>query len=163
MARLGIHFALTEELAEHVNVLGSTEEFVDALEANYDALSQEGWTETYSGTWDTLHRSLTNGKLEHGDDPASLCILGSGEYPLGNDEWIVNVLEPEEVGEVAEFLADIGAAQLRRGYERIDPATYGFEKSEEDFRCACGEFARLKAFFQRAAESEFWVVFIADQ
>ncbi len=58
----------------------------------------------------------------------------------------------------------IDRAELRRGYDRIDPDSfYRLCMSEDDFESTWDNFQRLLAFFERAADAGRWVVFKVDQ
>src|SRR6516225_8751946 len=84
MACLGVHFAITAELAERLTrdrPLSNTEvvALLKDLDRQFNALHAEGWVEMTDNAWDGIHRSLTDGKLEPGNTPRHLCILGATE------------------------------------------------------------------------------------
>jgi hypothetical protein len=174
MACLGVHFAITADLAErltrdwppsHPDAIARLEE----LERQFHAPGAEGWVEMTDKAWDGIHRSLTDGKLELGTTPRHLCILGATERfwvrrEGGQLEYIVNVLEPGDVRRVADAIRGIDRAELLRGYEGIDPDSfYALIRSAEDFEYTWDNFRSLRAFFERAAEAGRWVVFKVDQ
>jgi hypothetical protein len=170
MACVGVHFAITAEVAARLkqdrpDVIA----FLGDLNGQFNALLADGWVEMTDKAWDGIHRALTDGKLEPGDTPRHLCILGVNERLWvrradGQLEWIVNLLEPGEVRRVAAAIRGIDRAELRRGYDRIDPDSfYRLVMSEEDFEATWSSFQRLREFFERAATAGRWVVFRVDQ
>ena len=162
MACLGVHFALPEDLADQVNHLAEAEEVVDLMANHFKELMAGGCTLESGKVWDSVHRCLTGGRMEHGDSAEYLCIVGSGQI-WDSEDWIVNFLDPDEVREVATYISGIGECELRRGYERIDQGEYIFLKGEEDFQSTWRLFRALQGFYQRAADAGRWVVFVADQ
>jgi hypothetical protein len=174
MACLGVHFAIPADVVErltrdwppgHADAVARLED----LERQFEALHAEGWVEMTDKAWDGIHRSLTDGKLELGDTPRHLCILGATErYWIrrggGQLEYIVNVLEPGDVRRVADAIRGIDRAELQRGYEGIDPESfYALNMSEDDFEYTWENFRSLQEFFERAANAGRWVVFRVDQ
>jgi hypothetical protein len=162
MAALGVHFALTDQLADLINQLAEAEEVADLMDDHFEDLTSGGWTLESGKGWDPIHRCLTGGTMRYGEGPESLCILGSGLI-WGSDDWIVNFLDPDEVREVATYLGGLGEADLRQGYACIDHHDYLFIKNEEDFQQTWRLFQELRVFYKRAAESGRWMVFLADQ
>jgi hypothetical protein len=174
MACLGVHFAITADLAEQLIQdwppgHGDAVARLEDLGRQFDALHAEGWVEMTDKAWDGIHRSLTNGKLELGNTPRHLCILGATERfwirrEEGQLEYIVNVLEPGDVRRVAKAIRGIDRDELLRGYEGIDPESfYALNMSEDDFEYTWENFRGLRAFFERPADAGRWVVFRVDQ
>jgi Domain of unknown function (DUF1877) len=174
MACLGVHFAITPDVAERLTrdrPLSNAEvvAFLEDLDRQFNALHAEGWVEMTDKAWDGIHRSLTDGKLEPGNTPRQLCILGATERfwvrrEDGELEYIVNLLEPGDVRGVADAIRGIDRADLLRGYERIDPDSfYALCMSEEDFEATWDSFRSLREFFERAAAAGRWVIFRVDQ
>jgi hypothetical protein len=140
--------------------------FLDYLDSQFDTLLAEGWVQETDKAWDAIHRCLTDGTLEEGDTPGHLCILGATDYfwvvlDDGQVDWIVNLLDPNEVRQGVGLIQGIDRAELRRLYADIDAASYPFEKSDGDFAYTWNWFSHLQAFFQRAAAAGRWVVFVA--
>jgi uncharacterized protein DUF1877 len=170
MACLGAHFAITAEVAAQLNHDGLTNaDIVAFIENQHEALRAEGWVASTFKAWDGIHRCLTDGKLELGNTPAHLCILGATERfwvrrEDGQLEYIVNLLEPGDVRRVADAIRGIDQAEMHRGYDNIDPDSfYRLNMSEDDFEYTWQYFQPLQAFFQRAADAGRWVVFRVDQ
>jgi hypothetical protein len=174
MVALGVHFAMTTEMAARLSLNrphtnADVIAFIEYLDSQFHALHAEGWVQETEKAWDGIHRCLSDGKLERGDTPGHSCILGSTDsfcvvQDDGELQWIVNLLDPDEVRRVAAAIQGIDRADLRRRYDCIDPESYyWFCMSEDDFEYTWDYFRRLQAFFQRAADAGRWVLFRADQ
>jgi hypothetical protein len=174
MACLGIHFAINADVATQLIRDWPSNHFdaivrLEDLERQFDTLHPEGWVAMTDNAWDGIHRSLTDGKLELGNTPRHLCILGTSERfwirrETGQLEYIVNVLEPKDVRRVTDAIRGIDRAELLRGYQGIDPTSfYAFNMSEDDFEYTWENFRSLRSFFERSAEAGRWVVFKVDQ
>jgi hypothetical protein len=173
MACLGVHFAVTAEVAARLSQdwphTADVIAFLEYLETQRPTLQAEGWVQPTENAWDGIHRCLTDGTLTTGDTPSHLCILGATERfwvrrENGTLEWIVNLLEPSEVWRAATAIREIERGDLRQRYDRIDPESfYWFHMSEDDFEYTWDWFQALQAFFQRAADAGRWVVFRVDQ
>ena len=174
MACLGVHFAITAEVAAQLAQDGipsgdTVLAFLESLDHQFNTLLTERWVEMTDKAWDGIHRCLTDGKLEMGSTPRHLCILGATDRLWvrredGELEYIVNLLEPGEVRRVADSIQGIDRAEMRQGYEGIDPDSfYALCRSDEDFEATWDSFRSLREFFERAAAAGRWVVFRVDQ
>jgi hypothetical protein len=164
MACLGVHFAITADVAARLNrdyppTNADVVAFLEYVGRQFDALLAEGWVEMTDKAWDGIHRSLTDGTLELGSTPRHWCILGGTDRfwvrrEDGQLEYIVNLLEPGDVRHVAGAIRGIDRAEMLRGYEGIDQKSfYRLCMSEEDFEATWDSFRQLRAFFQRAADA----------
>jgi len=161
MAGRGVHFALTpEEESQLVDGPHDDDELMKTIAEIENRWDREWLMET-DKAWDAIHRCLTDGSLEYGRTPFHKCILGTCSLYDGED-YIVSFLEPDEVKEVAEAIADIDRAWLRQKYDAIDPDDYDGELSDEDFEYTWSNFADLQAFYQKAARHDRSVVFTVD-
>ncbi len=164
MACLGVHLALTEGQASRL--MGSSRtanesllEFVREIEKEWD----QEWLQETDKAWDGIHRSLTDGKLAHGDTPLHKCVLGVRNLYDGKD-YIINFLDPLDVRAVAAAIKDISRDQLRRGYDAMDPESYYYlVRSDDDFDYTWHYFSRLRDFFQKAAAVNRAMLFTVDQ
>ncbi|MFC5647340.1 DUF1877 family protein, partial [Kitasatospora cinereorecta] len=76
----------------------------------------------YSATVDNaIHRSLTDGYLgyDNGTYPLNAAILGGVQLHEG-DDYIVSLLTPDRVRDVADAMAGVGREALKAGYDCID-------------------------------------------
>jgi hypothetical protein len=168
MACRGVHFALTAEQASRLmDTPGADDEFLMAfVEELEEGPNREGWdaewTQETDKAWDAIHRCLTDGKLEYGDTPFHMCILGRDNLYEG-DDYIISFLDPHEVKEVAEAIKDIDRAWLRRKYDAIDTTSYQGVLSDSDFEYTWSCFPSLRDFFQKAAAADRAMIFTVDQ
>jgi hypothetical protein len=160
---LGVHFAIDAEAANRL-LTATDDDQVDALveEIEEDTIGVD-FCET-DKAWDAIHRSLTDGYLgyDNGTFPLNAVILGGAQVHEG-DDYIVSLLTPEQVREVARAAADVDQATLRAGYDRIDVEDYGPEFGDEDFAYTWSNYSDLVPFFQRAAEAGQHVIFTVAQ
>ena len=157
----GVHFALTAEEAALISSASNDGQLMTAIEEIEDRWDQEWLVET-DKAWDAIHRCLTDGTLSYGPTPSHKCVLGSGSLHEG-EEYIVNLLEPDEVQQVILAIRDIDEPFLRRSYFAIDPDDYDQPPSEEDFGYTWDNFRDLREFFEKAARHDRAVVFTVDQ
>jgi hypothetical protein len=82
------------------------------------------------------------------------------------EDYIVALVLPEQVTDVAEALQAIDEAELEKRYWRINRDNYGFapeQLCEEDLEYVQDWFAQLKPFYARAAVAGRAVIFTVDQ
>jgi hypothetical protein len=161
MACRGVHFALTPEEAGHLWSALEDEGLMAAIEEIEDRWDRDWLLET-DKAWDAIHRCLTDGTLAYGPTPLHKCILGEGNLHEG-DNYMVNLLEPDEVKEVAAAIRVIDEPSLRRSYLAIDPDDYDSALSEEDFGYTWGNFQDLREFFEKSSSNDRAVVFTVSQ
>jgi hypothetical protein len=161
MACRGVHFALTPEEAARIDAARDDDRLmalIDEIEASWDG----DWLVETDKAWDAIHRCLTGGSLEYGATPQHKCILGEASRHEA-DDYIVNLLGPDEVKEVAAAIRPIDESGMRRAYFAIDPDDYGMDPSEVDFAYTWENFIDLREFFEKAARHDRAVVFTVDQ
>ena len=114
--------------------------------------------------WDAIHRCLTDGYLglDNGSYPLKAAVLG-GRHLHNGEDYIVSLLTPDLVRDVARALAEVSRETLRAGYLAIDPDDYGPEFGDEDFDYTWENFTDLVAFFHRSALAGSHVIFTVDQ
>jgi hypothetical protein len=162
MACRGVHFAITDEQVSAVReaALQGDAALIDCVQKIEQGWDEE-WLQETDKSWDAIHRCLTNGVLEWGSTPLHKCILGKQNLYNGGD-YIVNLLYPREVKEVAAAIKDIDQNELRRRYDAIETDSYG-SLSDDDFEYTWSWFPHLRDFFQKAAKANRAVVFSVDQ
>jgi hypothetical protein len=167
MGCLGVHFALDEETVRRLKGFGEEQARLqylqEELEDDYFDSHEEWFAETYK-SWDAIHRSLTDGELgwDNGSYPLNHVILG-GELLYTQDDYIMSLKTPAQVRDVAEALKGITEERFKAAYFRIDPDSYCFPVSEEDFEYTWSWFEKLVVFFGRAAAAGRYVLFTASQ
>jgi hypothetical protein len=161
----GALFAITQKEAERLRAARGND--TDVLSIVQDEI-EEAWEELHlcetDKAWDAMHRCLTNGKLsfDESDYPRNLCILG-GEQLHAAADYIVSLLTPEQVTEVAVALQPIERDWFHDQYFKIDREEYGFTFGEEDFEYTWDYFERVRKFYVRAASEDRWTIFTVDQ
>lgn len=161
MAARGVHFALTaEEYSRVMDGPGSDEDvmaFVEEIETRWD----KDWLQETDKAWDAIHRCLTNGQLEYGDDPLSMCVLAHDNI-YEDDDYTVCVADADDVKQVVTAIADIDEAEMRRRYDAIYSEGYAADKSDEDFEYTWNWFVSLREFFIKAAAADRATMFTVD-
>lgn len=110
-----------------------------------------------------MHRCLGDGTLSFEPlSPLHKCVLG-GRQLYGGDDYIMSFLTAPEVKEVAAAIRDLDEGWMRQKYFQIDPKSYGFPTTEEDFQYTWEWFQGVQALFQKAASKNRAVLFSVDQ
>jgi hypothetical protein len=163
MSRLGVHFALSEDVArrllaaqDNVAVLAA----IDEIEEGWE----EAWLVQSDRAWDAMHRCLSNGTLfyDEGEYPLNRTVLG-GKHLYHSDDYVVSYVAPTEVKDVAAALAPLTNADFRKRYDAIDPDDYDGPHGREDFEFTWEAFVGVRELFRKAAQAERSVVFTVDQ
>jgi hypothetical protein len=114
--------------------------------------------------WDALHRCLTDGKLEYGNGPYPLnhCVLSPQQLHRG-DDYIISLVSPKNVQEVAGALKDVTIEWFQQQYRTVVPKDYAFEYGEEDLEYTWDWFQGVRDLYIKAAERGRAVIFTVDQ
>ena len=167
MSCLGVHFSLSSEEVQQIRAIDDESERVDFLretiEEEYFANQPDRKAES-DKAWDAMHRTLADGELtwDGGEYPLNHVVLG-GELLYTDDDFIMILKNPQQVRDVAKALPGVTEAEFRRRYFEIDPDSYGFPLSEEDFGYTWGWFQGVREFWLRAASESRYILFTADQ
>jgi hypothetical protein len=167
MACLGVLFSLDEKEVKKLKSFKSDEDRLEYLQEEIEETFFEKYPDKVAEldkSWDALHRSLTDGKLEweNGTFPLNHVIL-AGELLYSEDDYIMSLKTPEQVSQIAEAVEKVTEDDLRKGYNRIDVKDYGFELSVEDFEYMWQWFNSSKEFWKKASQEKRYVLFTADQ
>jgi hypothetical protein len=87
----------------------------------------------------------------------------NGRQLYSGDHYIISLVTPDEVRDVAAGLARIDQDGLRSRYDAIDPDSYETPKTDEDWEYTWENFVGLVPFFQKAAAAGRYVLFTVDQ
>jgi hypothetical protein len=164
MGCLGVHFAI-EPLMMRQLIDAPDDEAVAALvEQIEEGGDYEEWSCDTDKAWDGIHRCLTDGKLqwENGSYPLKLVILG-GRRLYEGDDYIVCLVEPKEVQDVAAALENVTESEFRSGYSRIPQDEYDAIVGAEDFEYLFVNFQELVPFFRKSSDAGRAVIFTTDQ
>lgn len=167
MSCLGVLFSLDEATVNKLKSISSDEERLDYLQLEIEEKYFENHLDKVAEldkSWDVLHRSLTDGKLEwsNGTFPLNHVILG-GELIYHQSNYIMSLKNPEQVHEIALAIEIINEETLRKGYNCIEVSSYGFDLTDEDFEYTWAWFKSTKDFWKRAALENRYVLFTVDQ
>ena len=124
----------------------------------------EEWLLQMDKAWDAIHRILSDGTLnpDGGARPRNLAILG-GQQLYRGDDYVISLIAPKQVRDLAVSLVDLDEAWLRERYDAIAADGYGVPKSDEDFGYTWEYFKDLAPFVKRAGQAGRCVIFTVDQ
>ena len=167
MACLGVLFSLDEKTVLKLKSFGSDKDRLFFLQEEIEETIMENDPERFAEldkSWDALHRSLTDGKLEwnNGSFPLNHVILG-GELLYHEDDYIMSLKTPEQTKKIADAIEEISDKDLRIGYKKISSSDYGFDLTDDDFEYTWTWFQNSKDFWKKAASENRFVLFTVDQ
>jgi hypothetical protein len=167
MSCLGALFSLDQKEVNKLRLFKTDDDRLDFLHEEIEEIYLDEYPDRVAElvqSWDALHRSLTNGKLEYSKEyfPLSHVILG-GESIYAEDDYIMMLKTPSEVKLIAEAVERVDQSNLRAAYDKIDPNDYGFPLSDEDFEFTWQWFQASKDFWKLASKENRYVLFTADQ
>lgn len=125
---------------------------------------EQEWLYESDKAWDAIHRCLANVSLDQHVEtaPLKMAVMGGKQLHSG-DDYIISLLTPDQVRNVAGQISNIDVNWLRQRYDAIDPEQYDASKSEDDWEYTWAHFVGLPEFFSRAAKAERYVIFTVDQ
>jgi hypothetical protein len=158
-----VHFAITKVQADALLEAADDDELTELMEEIEEAWDDDNLAES-DKAWDAMHRCLTDGTLDY----------GAGEYPLNHcvlaprqlhedDDYIVCLVLPNEVRDVAAALRQITRAWFHQQYESILPNDYAPQYGPEDEEYTWSNFEDVRKLFEKAAERDRAVIFTVDQ
>jgi hypothetical protein len=162
---LGVHFALA--VKDHRKLVGFTnpadllEFLAEDLETRY--LESRTWAFRSDKAWDAIHRSLTDGKLEHetGPYPLAYAVLGGKHLPAG-DGHTACLLEVEQVKELVPALAAIEKEAFMARYRTLADTDYAGTVNDTDAAETWKCFVGLRTFFEKAKDAARPVLFSVE-
>lgn len=164
MACRGVHFAIDVATLERLLAARSDGETLGIVQEDIEGKWEEAWLHETDKSWDALHRCLGNGTLEipRAYAPLSAAVLG-GEQRYAGRDYIVSLVRPEHVREVADALAQVTRDWLRQRYDSLNPNNYEGSFGDDDFEYTWSWFEGLPDLYERAALDGRAVVFTVDQ
>jgi uncharacterized protein DUF1877 len=159
----GVFFAVTPEQAEQLLAAKDDERLMSLVEKIEEAWDEEHLAQC-DKAWDAMHRALTDGDLGCGNGryPLSHCVLGPRQLHE-EDDYIVSLVMPNEVQDVADSLKGITAGWFHEQYRSIVPKDYAPEYGEEDREYTWEYFQEVRQLYAKAAAAGRAVVFTVDQ
>ena len=165
MACRGVFFALSKEERDRLVAFASDDQrlnyITDTIEARWD---KEHLLET-DKAWDAIHRCLTDGSLSRrrSKNPLGKLILG-GRSIYSGENYIINLIEVEELPELARALAAITKESFLKRYDSLRDTDYwSYPISDMDRQYTWDWFSSIPAFVARAAAESRALVFTVDQ
>ena len=164
MACRGVHFAITKADVERLLAASSDDAVLEIVQDEIEERWEQDWLYQTDKAWDAIHRCLVDGTLDPdaGTYPLKLAVLSGRQLHRG-DGYILSLVNPSEVRDVARELAKIDRQWMRSRYDSLDPNLYGVPKTEDDWEYTWDYFTGLAPFFQKAAEADRFVLFSVDQ
>jgi len=164
MACRGVFFALTDEDAKRVlATAGDDDALIELIQEDIEERWDTDWLAETDKAWDAMHRCLTDGRLSFkSTTPRGMCVLGGRQLHKGSD-YIVSLVTPDQVKQVAAAIADIDEAWVRERYFAIPASDYGCPLTEEDCGYTWSSFEGVRALYQKAAASGRAMLFTVDQ
>ncbi len=167
MACRGALIALPTELRKELEARETGEDRFFYV-TDLPKVSEEYWQDL-DKAWDAIHRCLTKSppntpdSLDEkaGEYPLNLCILG-GKQLSGDDSYIINLIESEQVSDVAAALQGITEEQFTELYRKHCEGAWP-EYGEDDRGYSWAYFGAMRDFFKRVAPSGRPVIFSVDQ
>jgi hypothetical protein len=162
MAGLGMHLAIGEDVVARL-LAADDDAAVIALVEEIEERSEPGFSFGTDQAWDPLHRCLTDGTLSvaAGSFPLSHAVLG-GVQLCEDPEYLVSLVRADQVSAVADALAPVDAAWLRRRYDALEFPGYGRVRGAEDFAYLWANVAGIAAFYEAAAQDGRTVIFSVE-
>jgi len=159
-----MHFAISYDQAMKLLKQKSDEDLVAMVSEDIEEAATEENSFQTDKAWDALHRSLSNGTLDvrQGTRPLNMAFFGGNVLNREADYFVI-LLTPTEVKQVAEALAQVTEAGLKKRYFDQKFPDYQGEKSQEDWEYSWSSFQGLPEFFANAAARKDHVIFTVGQ
>ena len=100
---------------------------------------------------------------DYGSYPLKLCVLGGRRVSDDDSRYIIRLIEPGEVSDLAEALTAITKDWMRDRYFKHCKGAWPSIYGEEDFEFTWEWFERLREFFVRHAPKGQSVIFTVNQ
>jgi hypothetical protein len=163
----GVHFAITDKQANQLLAAEDDDAVMELIEEIEESWDEKNLAES-DKAWDAIHRCLTDGTLNDGENyyPLNLMVLG-GKQLHQEDDYFVTLVSSDQVKEVSAAIISITEEWFRQRYfSLLDPQEYdSVEIGEDDFSYTWENFCDVRQLFVRAAKSKnkSAIVFTVDQ
>jgi hypothetical protein len=167
MGCLGVLFSLDKASVDKLKSFSSDEDRLEYLQMEIEEKFFDEFPDRVcelDKSWDAIHRTLTDGKLEwtNGTYPLNHFILG-GEVIYFEQDYIMSLKTPEQVKDIFKSFDTVTMEVFKDKYFKIDKDLYGDDLTEEDFDYTWSWFSQSRDFWKTAAEENRYVLFTADQ
>ena len=165
MACRGVLFALTDEEVARLRGAKSDDEVLGIVQDEIEQRWDQEHLEECDKAWEAIHRCLSDGTLVwgRGKYPLNRCILGGEQLHKNTESYVVSLVKPAEVQDIAKALLPINRDWLRERYFKIDQERYWVPLDEGDFEYTWDYFQGVRRFYVKAAADERHVIFTVDQ
>jgi hypothetical protein len=132
--------------------------FMEELKTSAD-MKKSGRLLDVGGTWDPLHRIMTDGELDPGggEFPGNHVVLGGKQLHHGADFSAI-LIRPDIVAFVSETLNELKQNEVREKFQSL-PASYDKPRGDKEFTEIWLAISQMRTFFDAAAENLEAVVF----
>ena len=160
MRFVGVHYAITA--GQRDGLLGQAG---DAAKMDYFGGIEEAFDEEHGqicdNAWEAMHCCLTDTASpdpKAGSAPENLAIFGGRQVLKSEKEYIIRLVEADQVGAVAEALKAKDKAWMRDMFAQHSP-----DDGQDVIDVTWGWFEKVRDLFARAARNGRAVLFTADQ
>ena len=156
-------FAITSEQAAALKQAADDDALIELVEEIEEAWDDDNLAEC-DKAWDAMHRLLTDGALEYGNGPEPLChcVLSPRQLYAG-DDYIVGLVAPDKVKEVAPALAAVTQLWFDERYRTVVPKDYALEYGDEDREYTWQYFQAVRDLYEKAANRGLFMLFTVSQ
>lgn len=157
---LGMHFALTDDVADRLLAARGDDELVTRIVDDIEENELAAFYCEADKAWDPIHCALAP-VAERSEEtwPAHGVILGDEDLNSDIDDQLVGYLSPARAAEVAEFLATVTQADFEQKYDAMPVDDRNPEYGDDERGYAWAYLVGINEFFQRAAAERLHVVF----
>ncbi len=169
MGSRGVHFALTDEERGQLLSLSDDDARIDYVKDEIESKWDEKHLQQTDKAWDAIHRCLTDHApgieevdKEAGTYPLKLCVLGGHKILDDETYYVIRLIEPDEVKDLAAALEGIDDQSMTDKYWTHCEGAWP-EYGEEDLAYTLDYFDALKFFFKQMASTGRSVIFSVAQ
>jgi hypothetical protein len=178
---LGAHFAITEQEAAQLGSFDNDDDRINFVKEGVEEVWDVQYLVETDKAWDGIHRCLgefppdtpwfypvdpkhgAHARAEdHGSYPLRLCVLGGKKILDDEGNYIIRLIAPNEVVDIAAALEPIDKKEMRERYFKHCKGAWP-EYGEEDSEYIWEYFNEVRDFFKRQAGNGRTIIFTADQ
>ena len=180
MVARGVHFALTDRQRQTLEAKPNDRARIDFVQCEIEARWETAFLQETDHAWQVIHACLTDWPTDRqgfyptkngdpyilpedlGSYPLKLCVLGGKRLIQDESQYVIRLIEPREVSDLAPALAAIDRDWMRAKYVQYCAESIP-EFGPTDFDYSWTWFEALRAFFKRMAGNGRSIVFTTDQ
>jgi len=161
MRFVGVHYAITADqkdaLLGQADDRAKMEYFCNEIEAGFD----EEHGQICDNAWEAIHCCLTDSPKPDptaGEAPANLAILGGRQVLESEKDYIIRLVEADQVKAVADALKGFDSVWMDGMFAKHSP-----DDGQDVIDVTWDWFDKVRGFYARAAKNGRAVLFTADQ